>query len=95
MAQALNEQRLRGAVLEARELPEEQQSQAVQRIADALTAIQAAEIDAVYKKRSDEQEGVVKALEEAKATVERLRAENEKLRGRNRYQKRMARGRKR
>ena len=91
MAQALSEQRLRGAVQEVRELPEEQRSQAAQRIADALTAVQTVEIDAVYKKRTDEQEGVAKALEEAKATIESLKAENEKLLRKNRYQRRTAR----
>ena len=91
MAQALSEQRLRGAVQQARELPDEMQARAVQSIAEAITAVETAEIDAVYKKRADEQEGVAKAFEEAKATIERLRAENEKLRRKNKYQKRAAR----
>jgi hypothetical protein len=95
MAQALNEERLRGVVQEARDLPEEKQTEAVQRIANAITAVQTAEIDAVYKKRTDEQEGVAKALEDAKATIERLKNENEKLRKKDRYQRRETRGRKR
>jgi hypothetical protein len=91
MARALSEQRLRGAVQEARDLPDERQADAIERIADTLTAVQAVELDAVYKKRTDEQEGVAKALEDAQATIEKLKAENEKLRGRNKYEKRMAR----